>query len=177
VNSLFDSLDGISIDTAEFSPCGVYRYTLTRNWSEGPCIGWLLFNPSVATAELNDHTIRKTIGFSKRWGFGRLIILNLYAVRNTDPRAVTRMGVSAIGPMNDYWILKSIGQASELVCAWGCAQHAPEIDSRIDYLLTSIRDKFPDAPMRCLGYRKDGHPRHPLMIGYDTERVEFEARK
>lgn len=177
MNGPFDRIDGIVEDKAEFSPCDVYRYTLTRNWADGQCIAWLLFNPSTATAELNDPTIRKAIGFSKRWGFGRLIILNLYAVRNTDPRAVTRMGASAVGPMNDYWILKSLGEARELVCAWGCAQHAPEIDIRIAEVMKLIEERMPEVPMSCLGYRKDGHPRHPLMIGYDTKRIEFEARK
>jgi hypothetical protein len=174
MQSLFDNLDGI---TAEFSPDEIYRYTLTRQWSDEKCVSWLLFNPSKATLTTDDPTIRKCIGFSRRWGFGRLVILNLYAVRSTDPRAVTRMGNGAIGPMNDFWILNSLKESGRLICAWGCAQHAPEIDSRIARIMESIREKLPELPMWCLGYRKDGHPRHPLMVAYETKLVQFEARK
>lgn len=159
--------------SAEFSPCKTYRYTLTREWADGSCIAWLMFNPSVADEFVLDPTVRRCVGFSKRWGFGRLIILNLYAVRNPDPRAVTRMGVSAVGPMNDYWILESAREACEIVCAWGCAQHAPEIDARIDHILSLVRAQNPEVSMTCLGYRKDQHPRHPLMVAYDTPRVDF----
>ena len=170
MQTLFDSFDGIS---AEFSPDEIYRYTLTRQWDDGQCIAWLMFNPSTATITKDDHTIRKCIGFSRRWGFGRLIILNLYAVRNTDPRAVARMGAGAVGPMNDYWIKQAASNAREIVCAWGCAQHAFEIDKRIETVFRLIGDTI---PMSCLGYRKDNHPKHPLTIGYDVERVPF-ARK
>ena len=44
---------------AELSPDGVYRYTLTREWEDGRCVCWLMFNPSTADATLNDATIRE----------------------------------------------------------------------------------------------------------------------
>ncbi len=163
---------------AELSSDGIYRYTLTRGGGAGPCVGWLMFNPSTADATEDDHTIRKCIGFSKLWGYGRMIVINLYAVRSRDPKAVPRMGPSAIGPMNDYWISQAVKEAREMICAWGCAQHEPKINARIAEVAKFIRDiTWDEYPINCLGFRKDGHPKHPLMLGYETPRVKFEWRK
>lgn len=170
MTGLFDAIDGTG---AEFSSDRVYRYTLTREWEDGQCVSFLLFNPSTATERENDPIIRRCIGFAKRWGFGRLIILNLYAVRSKNPKAVGRMGESATGPLNNYWIQESIKEAREIVCAWGCAQHAPNINRRIKEVMKLVTDYNPDMPVTCLGLRKDGHPRHPLMLPYEMQRVEF----
>ena len=74
------------IGTAEFSPCGRFRYTLTRTWDTTlPSVAFIMLNPSVANAEDDDPTIRRCIGFAKSWGKGKLLILNLYAYRATIP--------------------------------------------------------------------------------------------
>src|SRR5882762_9630632 len=108
---------------AELSQCGLYRYSLTREWSDGPCVCFLMFNPSTADENQDDPTIRKCVGFAKRWGYGRMVVLNLYAIRSSDPKAIGRTGKSAIGPLNDYWISQSLHHSREIICAWGCAQH------------------------------------------------------
>ena len=169
-DSLFGEIDGLE---AEFSPCKIYRYTLTRQWEDGPCVCFLMFNPSIATQVVSDPTIRRCVGFAQRWGYGRMIVLNLYAVRSTDPKAVGRMGLSSIGPMNDYWIAKAVEEAREVICAWGCAQHAPGILKRVQDVLSLIVERDRNMKINCLGYRKDGHPRHPLVLSYDTMREPF----
>lgn len=171
MNNLFAELDGCG---AEISDDGIYRYTLTRQWDDGPCICWLMFNPSVADASISDPTIRRCMGFSKRWGYGRMVVVNLYALRSVDPRSVARAGPSAVGPLNNYWISESIKESRELICAWGCAQHAPGIATRIKGVLWIIRNtENCEIPINCLGYRKDWHPRHPLMLSYETPREPF----
>ena len=172
MNNLFEETNSSG---AEISNDEIYRYTLTRQWSDGPCVGWLMFNPSTADARQDDATIRKCVGFSKRWGYGRMVVVNLYAIRSRDPKAVTRMGAAAIGPMNDYWIIQAIKDCRELICAWGCAQHSLEIKSRIDFILRVdlSEDGATIVPVRCLGLRKDRHPRHPLMLSYETPREAF----
>jgi hypothetical protein len=172
MNNLFEETNSSG---AEISNDGIYRYTLTRQWSNGPCVGWLMFNPSTADARQDDATIRKCVGFSKRWGYGRMVVVNLYAIRSRYPKTVTRMGSAAIGPMNDYWIIQAIKDCGELICAWGCAQYSLEIKSRIDFVLRVdlSEDGATIVPVKCLGLRKDRHPRHPLMLSYETEREEF----
>lgn len=162
---------------AEMSSDEIYRYNLTRGWEDGPCVAFLMFNPSTADRVVNDHTISKCIGFSKIWGYGRMVVVNLYAVRSRDPKAVARMGPSAVGPLNNYWIREAIKESRELICAWGCAQHMPSINTRIKEVMQAIRDEDWNIPINCLGYRKDWHPKHPLTLGYNTPRVPFVWRQ
>lgn len=167
-----DLFPGTDERRAELSPCGIYRYTLMREWDDGQCVAWLMFNPSTADATQDDATIRKCIGFSKRWGYGRMVVVNLYAVRNRDPKAVARIA-DPIGPLNDYWIRQAFGESREVVCSWGCAQHAPRIGERIIEVLAFA--ELEHANTVCLGKRQDGHPRHPLMLSYSTEREMYTA--
>ena len=166
-NTLFA---GLKDRGAELSPCGIYRYTLTREWEDGRCVAWLMFNPSTADAEQDDATIRKCVGFSKRWGYGRMVVVNLYAVRSRDPKAIARI-IDPVGPLNNYWITESFKEAREIVCAWGCAQHAVRIGRRIDEVMKIAHAA--DVPTICLGQRRDYHPRHPLMLPYSTERSPY----
>jgi hypothetical protein len=139
---------------------------------------WLMFNPSTANALEDDATIRKCVGFSKLWGHGSMVVVNLYAVRSRDPKAVARMGPSSVGPLNDYWISQAVKGSRETICAWGCAQHMPTINHRAQELLKLIRTiTWEEYPIKCLGLRKDGHPRHPLMLPYATTREDFDWRK
>jgi hypothetical protein len=160
---------------AQLSPCGQYRYTLDRQWDDGRHVTFLMFNPSTADANVDDHTIRKCMGFGKRWGYGRMTVINLFAIRSTDPRAVER-AADAVGPLNDYWITKTLESTRELVCAWGCEQHMRTLKSRNRVAevrrLASV-DNHPLVRVVCLGRTQGGTPRHPLMLPYDTERVEF----
>lgn len=164
-------------DRAQFSPCRIWRYTLHRQWADGEGVAFLMYNPSVADETVLDPTIRKCIGFAKRWGYGRLVILNLFAIRGTDPKTVGRVH-DPVGPLNDYHILKQLKSSGcrELIVAWGCGQHMTREDlkQRPIGLLKRIREAEPYLPINCLGLRGDGHPRHPLMLKYTTERTPFE---
>jgi hypothetical protein len=155
---------------ASLSPDGVYRYILERCWSPGPTVCWIMFNPSTADHLRDDATIRKCIGFSRRWGYGRLIVVNLFALRSRDPRNL--ISFPPIGPQNDFFIDWAFGQTTEeVICAWGCTEHIPSSESRRIHQVLALLP--PRISMRTLGRRKDGQPRHPLMLSYETEREPF----
>ena len=159
------------IGGAEISPDGLYRYTLTREWGDGPCVTWLMFNPSTATADEPDATIRKCIGFSRNWGYGKLIVVNLFAISSRDPKSVAKTS-DPVGPLNNYWLLEALRQSKEIICAWGCGQHFPKGESRLNHIASIFSDD-PEIKATCLGYGKDGNPRHPLMLAYETPRQDF----
>ena len=172
MSTLFDSFNGETDYGcgAELSPDGLYRYTLTREWDDGRCVAWLMFNPSTADADQDDATIRKCVGFSKFWGYGRLVVVNLFAIRSRDPKSVARV-VDPIGPLNDYWIKEATSECREVVCAWGCSEHIPpKFAGRINHVTDLIPEHVPTV---CLGRRNDGSPRHPLILAYKTERVPY----
>ena len=159
--------------TAVFSPCRVWRYELHRHWADGLCVGFLMFNPSTADETLDDPTIRKCRGFAERWGYGSMVILNLFGIRGSDPKIVSRVS-DPVGPMNDYHIVKALSGCSELIAAWGCGSHMKGWNAgRPLRVIRKIQADCFGLSIRCLGYSQDGSPRHPLMLAYSTERRDF----
>lgn len=161
--------------SAEISPCNTYRYVLRRRWAEaGTRVLWVMLNPSVASDTIDDPTIRKCVGFSRRWGHAELAVVNLYAFRATDPRvlknAIGGSAPHAIGPSNDEIIAREVGNCDQIILAWG--NHAPpqraaEVFHLINMHVLVGRSGLP----RCLGRTGANQPRHPLMAPYAT-RVE-----
>jgi hypothetical protein len=80
------------------SECGKYRYLLTRQVGFGDrTAAFIMLNPSTADAVNDDPTIRRCIGLARRWGCGRLVVANLFAIRATDPAEV-RKASDPVGP-------------------------------------------------------------------------------
>lgn len=150
---------------ATISPCGVYRYDLLREWDPTrPRCLWVMLNPSTADAEVDDPTIRRCIGFSRDWGYGGVVVVNLFALRATNPAAI-RAHIDPIGPEDDRYIewhatRPNVGQ---VVVAWGA--HG-KINSR--GLIVGDRLSAIGAAPQCLGTVRGGHPKHPLYVPADT---------
>jgi hypothetical protein len=151
---------------AELSDCGRYRYSLTRVWDESlPQVCWIMLNPSTADAEKDDPTIRKCVGFSKRWGAGGLVVVNLFAWRATKPADVLKAS-APIGPFNDRAI-RRYAQDRRLVAAWGAnAQVIGERDTAVCELLGA-------EAIDCLRLTDNGYPWHPLYVPYDVEPIPY----
>jgi hypothetical protein len=145
---------------AHISECGQYRYSLTRSWgSAEPYVCWVMLNPSTADGDVDDPTLRKCIGFSRRWGFGSLRVVNAYALRATDPRHI-RTHADPIGWANDVHVQSEAARADLVVVGWG-QNISEEREWEMDSLLSEYR------PF-CLGITKAGHPRHPLYVPYTS---------
>ncbi len=83
-------LDGVTSD-ALFSDCQRFRYWLSRTWNVAqPTVAFIGLNPSRADLTVDDNTVRKCQMFARRWGYGRLLMLNLFAYRATDPQNMWR---------------------------------------------------------------------------------------
>lgn len=153
---------------ATLSPCGLYRYDLTRVWEAfAPRCLWVMLNPSTADGAQDDPTIRRCVGFSKAWGFGGLVVCNLFALRATDPGAV--LGHPApVGPDADAWIRDRLTGVERVVCGWG---NSLAVAERAAAVLAIVRaaGRVPHH----LGLTKDGQPRHPLYLKGTTVPVPF----
>lgn len=75
-------------------------------------------SPSTEDEEANDETIRKCIGYAKRWGYGKLIMANLFAFRSTDPSLLKRVE-DPVGPDNDSYIQKCVSESNLVIACWG----------------------------------------------------------
>lgn len=160
--------------TAIISPCGLYRYRLER---DGPGEGSTLVvmvNPSTADAEQDDATIRKLRGFGARNGWGRIIVGNLFALRATDVRDLA-LAEDPVGPENDHHLWQMIGGVDRIIAAWGPVTKQPRQWQGLRWrrFLTFVGDEVPiysiGQPAKC------GHPKHPLMLGYDSPILEWSA--
>lgn len=145
---------------AVLSPCGTYRYSLRRWW--GSTLATLVvigLNPSTADARDDDPTIRRCVDFAALLGCGGLVMLNAYAYRATDPRALVAAGYP-VGPDNDRIIAAHLAHAdiAAVVCAW--SDHVRPKRARE---VVAILREFTHVPL-ALGVTKSGAPRHPLYL-------------
>ena len=151
------------IGDADFSPCRKYRYTLRRRWLlGGGSILWVLLNPSTADAHVDDPTIRRCIAFSQRWGYRQLTLVNIFALRSTDPKELTK-SLDPIGPDNDFWIERVVREDHQrVVVAWGSLGKMYGRGDDVFRYLQLHADVY--------GFRltKNGNPQHPLYVARST---------
>ena len=155
------------IKTAKISNCGQYRYELRRTWDRSK--GKVLFiglNPSTADEASEDNTSRVCINYARKWGFGGLIIANLYAFRATLPKDLWN-AENPIGPKNDAHLKKLIAEADMCLCAWSQLNKNPQ---RTQIVLEMIAN-----PM-CLCILKDGSPGHPLYKSKNLTPIKYDFR-
>jgi hypothetical protein len=107
--------------SAVISQCQSYRYELRRIWDEcKPLVLFVGLNPSIADAEVEDNTSRVCINYAKRWGYGGLLLGNLFAFRSTDQAGLFK-AADPVGPDNDAALEKLQDQAALVVCAWSAS--------------------------------------------------------
>src|SRR5208337_4601641 len=106
---------------ANFSECRTWRYALWRIWDWQSYANNVMFiglNPSTADEEQNDTTISRCIGFAKRWGYGGIYMLNLYAFCATKPDNMVQVA-DPVGPGNDEALAYYRTRAGMFIVAWG----------------------------------------------------------
>ena len=184
---------------ADISADGKYRYLLWREWRNHPkpakwhwwknddgsavvdgaghpigepkSVLFVMLNPSTADADIDDPTIRKCVGFAKRWGFDRMEVVNLFAYRATDPRVLLRLPErdDPFGVRNQEVIQQAAWDCAMIVCAWGThGAHLGQNETVLGWI-----EGCQSKPLGALGFSKNGEPRHPLMLSYKTPIVSM----
>ena len=152
---------GDAASVAIYSDCERYRYSLTREWSlEGGRVAFVMLNPSTATEVQNDPTVERCERRARALGFGAFRVCNIFAWRDTDPRAM-RAAAEPIGAENDAAISDACAWADLTIRAWGTHGEHLKRGSAVEHLIRAT-----GAPMAHLGLSKGGHPKHPLYIAY-----------
>lgn len=160
-----DLLEGLpdAGSTASFSECGAYRYTLTRTWNpDGPIWTFLMLNPSTADQVVNDPTVARCQSRAYRAGAGGIIVVNIFALRSTDPQALYD-AVDPVGVGNDAAILEACRKAELVICAWG--KHGC-FRGRGDEVRAMLNAAGIDPYVLVLN--QDGSPKHPLYVAKTT---------
>ena len=147
-----------------------YRYWLLRSWDDSkPTVCFIGVNPSTADETKDDATIRKEVGFARRWDYGSLLALNVGAFRSRNPQK-WRKAFDAIGPENtvehlNQYIKKF--RVERVLAAWG--KNGNYFIERCNAIANQIPNLW------CLGLNGDGSPKHPLMAPYAVSHQRFLA--
>lgn len=150
--------------SAVISDDGKYRYWLKRDMSKyeleaRPCV-FIMLNPSTADHKNDDPTIRRCRGFAEQLNYNMLIVVNLFALRATDPKDLYSND-DPIGILNDQAIQKAveIGKSNKgmVICAWG--NHGKYMD-RGNIVLNNVGKEN----LHYLKLNKGNIPAHPLYL-------------
>ena len=159
-----------SVSGAEFSHCRRWRYLLWRRWEpKRPVINFLMLNPSTADEAKLDPTCARARGYAERWGYGALIVTNIFAFRNTNPGRM-KAAKDPVGPGNDAAIVRAAKESAIVVCAWGnhgrFVGRSTEIHNRLN--TKNIR-------LHALRVNANGEPAHPLYLPGTLKPISWEG--
>jgi hypothetical protein len=144
---------------AQFSPCRRWRYLLWRRWDEKkPVANFLMLNPSTADEVQLDPSCTRARLYAERWGYGGLIVTNIFGWRATDPGEMKAVR-DPVGRGNDAAILRAAGEAALVVCAWG--NHGAHRE-RSASVLRALRSG--EVTLNYLKINSSGEPAHPLYL-------------
>lgn len=161
MKGLFENIDVSS--GAQFSDCRNYRYGLWRKWNADlPNIMFIGLNPSTASENMDDPTIRRVKRFAKDWGYGGVYMCNLFGIISAYPKVLTTCA-DPVGE-NDKWLTFFSCYCRDILFAWGNFKESKERANKVIQF-------FPDAV--CLGFNANGTPKHPLYVSAATTPVKF----
>jgi hypothetical protein len=157
---------------AIFSEDMKYRYNLWRSWDNSkPTVIFIMLNPSTADDKVLDPTVRRCLGYAMQWGFGSMEILNLFALRSTDPKALYSHP-DPVGKKNDKEIHDACNWSWTIIAAWGIHGKFMGRGETVAEIVTR-RHK----PLYCLQLTKGGIPSHPLYLKGDLKPVLYREAK
>lgn len=137
-----------------------YRYRLRRHFPTGTGrVCFVMLNPSTATAEVSDPTVRRCEGYAVRWGYRILEVVNIFALRSTNPKALYR-AIDPVGPDNDAHLVDAVRSADLAIAAWGV--HAAHMNRH-----AAVKALLTPYAVHCLLRTRDDYPSHPLYLKAD----------
>lgn len=146
-----------------------YRYSLSRIWDETKSkVLFIMLNPSTADDLDDDNTIRRCIAFAKDWGFGGILVSNLFAYRSTKPNILLKC-VDPIGNDNAIYINELSLECEITICAWGNGKIVNKLLKKFDYYKPLINIKN----LHYLELCNDGTPKHPLYLKKELKPIKY----
>lgn len=129
-------------------------------------------NPSTADDQRGDSASRAVERFARAQGFGRVCLVNLFALRSPHPQDLeTRHGVEvplleAVGERNDLVLRKETEQADAVVAAWGAPAPGMRLRERYTRRIEDVLTLLSDRPLSVCGpLTGKGYPLHGYSWG------------
>lgn len=146
------------------------RFLLWRDWKhiglpDFKRCAFVMLNPSQAGYQDDDPTVRKCVGFARRWGFGGVTIANLIPIVATDPWDLPFW--KGYFTENERHLKELLAEHETVVVAWG---HVDRVLSRrvaLSEHINSFQILAAEKQLYCLGHTAlRGSPRHPSRAPY-----------
>ncbi len=149
---------------ASFSRCKQYRYQLSREWDDQlPKVAFVGLNPSTADHRVDDPTIRRCISFARDWGYGGMIIVNLFAYRTPYPEEL-KQADDPVGPRNTFYLNKVFNETEIQVAIWGN-------DGTFLGRAEKYKNRF--RPLHAIKINQSGEPAHPLYLKKQMKPIQW----
>jgi hypothetical protein len=117
-----------------------------------------MLNPSTADEFQLDPSCTRARNFAERWGYGALVVTNVFAWRATDPGDMLA-AKDPVGRGNDAAIERAARDAEIVVCAWG--NHGAHLGRSAAVVKLLKRNGI---ALHCLRANGSGEPAHPLYL-------------
>lgn len=151
--------------SAKFSERNIYRYELLRIWVQDlKTVMFIGLNPSKATDKVTDRTISTCINRAKAWGFGGIIMCNLFGLVSTDPKELLNSS-DPIGVENDIYLKDNADKVDMIVAMWG---DLGQLNGRSEVVKKLFLEK-----LFYLNLNKSGEPSHTRGLSLDFEPTPF----
>ncbi|MEM1339801.1 MAG: DUF1643 domain-containing protein [Bacteroidota bacterium] len=148
---------------AAFSKNRLHRYCLIRIWDNTkPKVAFVGLNPSTANETNDDPTIRKVIGFAKKWGYGGFYMLNLFT--RITPYSKELLHIQLLDKSSDYFLKFFASNSAKIIYCWG---KFPIAENRAKEVIQML------GPGYALDINKDGSPRHPLYVPKNAKLIPY----
>jgi hypothetical protein len=137
---------------------------LWRCWDESkPAANFVMLNPSTADEFRLDPSCTRARNFAERWGYGAVVVTNVFGWRATDPGDMLAAN-DPVGRGNDVAIARAAREAGIVVCAWG--NHGAHL-RRSAAVVEMLRDE--GITLHALRVNGSGEPAHPLYLPADLK--------
>jgi hypothetical protein len=135
-----------------------------------------MLNPSAADDAGDDPTTRRVISFSRSWGYGGCVVVNLFAYRSARPDELRTID-EPIGRRNAGAVRAAIDDAAasgadRIVVGWGVHGQRwlraddGQVGRRLRHVVAGATERWTGRAL-CpvtLGTTTGGAPRHPLYV-------------
>jgi hypothetical protein len=146
-----------------------HRYMLSRQWDDGKKLIFVMLNPSTADANEDDPTIRRCIGFAKKFNYDGIVVLNLFSYRATNPKVLKEVNCLDLNTNDSYvYFNEIINKESDVVLAYGTNGNLYEQDVKAFRIISELTKNI-----YCLELTKYGMPKHPLYLKSSCELQRF----
>lgn len=155
---------------ATFSIDKKYRFALHRIWDQTMNkILFIMINPSTATKDEDDKTIKKIMEISDKWNYGGVYVGNLYPYCSSKPSELKNIQIpDEIHKENMRHIQEMVSKCSLVVYAWG-TKGPDERQQEPEWLKNIVK-----KDVYCINRSVKGVPMHPNQWGPNVKPVPDE---